>query len=305
MGKFFTFLFALIVVHTAVNAQVDTTFIYNNSTPYGSLDIRIAKSASNYYHLVEDKTFSYRENAGVKTETYRDMTSWDSSPYSQGHLKEKTSTADYFVMNYRLLKPENYNATYAPGYPLILIFHGLGERGNCWNNRCYHADGSWSPNTNVPAAPVDPNSELLNNDHQLTNSGNTHLKARNDAKGKLPNDPTLGPRDYPGFVLQPQNLNGWNVATVQDALRLVRLISKKYNIDENRIYVHGLSNGGQGAFEALKRAPWMFAAAAMMSPIGDAFINQQGEWLLRSLTSRCGFFREARIKIHIRKKLKT
>jgi hypothetical protein len=276
MGKRFRILFALIIIFQTAQSQVDTTFIYNNSTPYGSLDIRIAKSASNYYHLVEDKTFSFRQNGGVNTDTYVDMTSWDSSPYSQGHLKEKTSTSDNFVLNYRLLKPENYNAAYSPGYPLVLIFHGLGERGNCWDKKCYHADGSWSPMTNTPAAPTDPTSQLLNNDHQLTNSGNIHLRARNDADGKLPNDPTLEPRAFPGFVLQPQNLNGWNVATVQDAIRLTRLIAKKYNIDENRIYVHGLSNGGQGAFEALKRAPWMFAAGAFMSPISDAFINQQG-----------------------------
>ncbi|HEY0654091.1 MAG TPA: PA14 domain-containing protein [Chryseosolibacter sp.] len=276
MGKCFGLLFAFVVIFHSVRAQVDTSFVYNNSTPYGSLDIRIAKSASNYYYLVEDKTFSFRKNGGVNTDTYLDMTSWDSSPYSQGHLKEKTGTGDLFVMNYRLLKPENYNATYSPGYPLVLIFHGLGERGNCWDKKCYHADANWSPLSNTPAAPTDATSELLNNDHQLTNSGNIHLRARNDAEGKLPNDPTLKPRAFPGFVLQPQNLNGWNVGTVQDAIRLVRLISKKYNIDENRIYVHGLSNGGQGAFEALKRAPWMFAAAAMMSPISDAFINQQG-----------------------------
>ncbi|HEY0740450.1 MAG TPA: prolyl oligopeptidase family serine peptidase [Chryseosolibacter sp.] len=276
MGKLFRLLSVLTLFCKAGYAQVDTTLIYNNSTPYGSLDIRIAKSASNYYHVVEDKTFSFRENGGAKTDTYLDMTSWDSSPYAQGYLTEKTSSGDLFVMNYRLLKPENYNPTYAPGYPLILIFHGLGERGNCWDNRCYHADGTWTPNTNTPAAPIDPTSELLNNDHQLTNSGNAHLRARNAAAGKLPNDPTLAANAFPGFVLQPQNLNGWNVSSVQDALRLTRLIAKKYNIDENRIYVHGLSNGGQGALEAIKRAPWMFAAGAMMSPIGDALINQQG-----------------------------
>ena len=276
MGKFFKLLLALGLFFQVCEAQVDTTLIYNNSTPYGSLDIRIAKSATNFYYLVEDKTFSFRQNAGVKTDTYLDMTSWDSSPYSQGHMKEKTGTGELFVMNYRLLKPEGYNATYSPGYPLVLIFHGLGERGNCWDNKCYHGDSNWSPNTNSPAAPTDVTSELLNNDHQLTNSGNIHLQARNAAGTKLPNDPTLSARSFPGFVLQPQNLNGWNVATVQDAIRLARLIAKKYNIDENRIYVHGLSNGGQGAFEALKRAPWMFAAAAMMSPIGDALINQQG-----------------------------
>ncbi len=276
MGKLFKILFALSLIVNSTYAQVDTTLIYSNDRPYGSLDIRIAKSSSNYYFLVEDKTFSFRKNAGANTDTYLDMTSWDSSPYAQGHMKEKTSTADLFVMNYRLLKPENYSATYSPGYPLVVIFHGLGERGNCWDNRCYHADGAWTPNTNSPAAPTDPTSQLLNNDHQLTNSGNAHLRARNEAKGKLPNDATLSQKAFPGFVLQPQNLNGWTVSTVQDAIRLTRLIAKKYNIDENRIYVHGLSNGGQGAFEALKRAPWMFAAAAMMSPIGDALINQQG-----------------------------
>lgn len=276
MGKSFKLLLALSLFCQISKAQVDTTLIYNNSTPYGSLDIRIAKSATNYYHLVEDKTFSFRQNGSNRTDTYLDMTSWDSSPYSQGHMKEKTSSGDLFVMNYRLLKPEGYNATYSPGYPLVLIFHGLGERGNCWDNKCYHADGNWNPNINTPAAPTDAASELLNNDHQLTNSGNIHLQARNAAGSKLPNDPSLSPKAFPGFVLQPQNLNGWNVATVQDAIRLARLIAKKYNIDENRIYVHGLSNGGQGAFEALKRAPWMFAAAATMSPIGDALINQQG-----------------------------
>src|SRR5688572_10852476 len=197
MGKLASLSFVFYLFLLVCHAQVDTTLIYSNSTPYGSLDIRIAKSATNYYYLVEDKTFSFRANAGVKTDTYRDMTSWDSSPYSQGHMKEKTSTSELFVMNYRLLKPENYNATYAPGYPLVLIFHGLGERGNCWEDKCYHADGNWSPNTNLPAAPTDAVSELLNNDHQLTNSGNIHLQARNAAGGKLPNDPTLSSKAFP------------------------------------------------------------------------------------------------------------
>jgi hypothetical protein len=154
--------------------------------------------------------------------------------------------------------------------------HGLGERANCWEHECYHADASWNAVTNTPPAPTDPTLELLNNDHHLTNGGRAHLKAVNDAAGKLPDDPTLATRAFPGFVLFPQNVNGWNGGTAQDAIRIVRLLVKKYKINPNRIYIHGLSNGGQGVYEALKRAPWMFAAALTMSPISDGFINNQG-----------------------------
>jgi hypothetical protein len=31
-------------------AQVDTSFVYNTNKPYGTLDIRIAKSSHQYYY---------------------------------------------------------------------------------------------------------------------------------------------------------------------------------------------------------------------------------------------------------------
>jgi hypothetical protein len=270
----FSALFCLAVVSGAY-AQVDTSYIYNNAAPFGSLDIRIAKSATDYYYLQENKTFSFRQNAGVNTDSYLDMTSWDSSPYMQGSLMEKTTAGDKFAMNYRLLLPQGYNATYANGYPIIVILHGLRERANCYDNECYHATRSYSPVVNDPPAPTDGNLELLNNDHQLSNGGNVHLIARNKAGSKLPDDTTLDPRAFPGFILFPQNLNGWDGSSAQDVIRIVRLISKKYNIDENRIYIHGLSNGGHGVFETIKRAPWLFATALTMSAINDGFINGQ------------------------------
>src|SRR5688572_2487854 len=180
-------------------------------------------------------------------------------------------------MNYRLLFPLNYNATYSPGYPLILFLHGAVERGNCYYNTCYHAGWSYDPNVNSPAAPKTSTHKLLNNDHNLSQGGKTHLDARNLAGSKLPNDPTLSARAFPGFVLYPQNLNGWNSSNIQDAIRLVRLVSKKYNIDEDRIYIHGLSNGGVAVYEAIKRAPWLFAAALPMSAPGDGGIFSQNQ----------------------------
>jgi predicted peptidase len=266
-----------LIAITTTSAQVDTTYIYKTGTPYGTLDLRIAKSTSQYYFLQEGKTVSYRESSsGVRTETYLDLTSWNSDEYKQGNLWEKNGSNDNFIMNYRLLLPQNYNERYSPGYPMIIVLHGLGERGNCWDDICYHANRDWNYNTNTPAAPTTSNNLLLNNDLHLMNGGAVHLDARNLAGSKLPNDASLAARAFPGFVLFPQNLNGWNASSVQDAIRIIRLLTKKYNIDENKIIIHGLSNGGGGTFEAIKRAPWLFSAALMMSPISDAFVMSQG-----------------------------
>jgi hypothetical protein len=262
------------VLLQAAYAQVDTSFIYRTNAPYGTLDLRVAKSATRYYYLQENKTFSFRETSpGVKTDTYRDLTSWDSSPYTQGNLREKNGTADYFIMNYRLLLPANYDNSYDPGYPLIIMMHGAGERGNCWDNGCYWADRTWRPLTNSPAAPTTSTHSLLNNDHNLLHGGQLHMNARNLAGTRLPNDPSMPSRAFPGFVLFPQNLNGWDATSVQDAIKLLRLVAKKYNVDENRIYIHGLSNGGYAVYESVKRAPWLFSAMLMMSATSDAGVT--------------------------------
>src|SRR5690606_10102382 len=266
--------FLLILGSFAAWGQVDTSYVYNTSTPYGTLDIRLAKSATRYYYLQENITFSYRESApGVKTNSYRDMTSWDSSPYSQGNMREKNGSKDYFVMNYRLLFPLNYNASYSEGYPLIVMMHGAGERANCWDSNCYWATKSYNPNNNSPAAPTSSNHQLLNNDHTLAHGGQPHLSARNLAAGKLPDDPTLNPRAFPGFVLFAQNLHGWPSGTVHDLIRLVRLAAKKYTIDHDHIEIPGVSNGGSAVYEAIKRPPWLSSAALPMSATGDASIT--------------------------------
>jgi hypothetical protein len=277
MGRIAGMWGCFLVIAYSSFAQVDTSFVYNTSTPYGTLDIRIRKSSTRYYYLQENRTVSFRTQSGVKTNTYFDMTSFDSSPYREGNLREKNGTADYFVMNYRLLFPNGYQAGYNPGYPLIVMMHGAGERGNCWKSTCYHADRTWNPNTNSPPAPTDATSKLMNNDHNLLHGGKPHLDAVNLAGTRLPNDPSMPGRAFPGFVLFAQNLNSWEVNPTQDLIRLVRLIAKKYNIDEDRIYLHGLSNGGAGVYQAIKRAPWLFAAALPMSATGDNGLIAQNQ----------------------------
>lgn len=68
----------------------------------------------------------------------------------------------------------------------------------------------------------------------------------------------------------PQMMNIWDSLNVQDMIRVVRLLQEKYKIDPNRIYIHGLSIGGYAVYQAIKRAPWLFAAALPMSAVTEA-----------------------------------
>ncbi len=273
--KYFLLLLSLNCHVITACAQVDTTLIFNTSMAYGVLDIRVAKSPTDYYYLDEGKTFGYRENAGIKTNSFLDMTAWNSEEYEQGNLREKTPEDDLFVMNYRILKPSAYNAAYVDGYPLVILLHGMLERGNCADGKCYHGTVLWSPNANTPPAPTAPGHELLNNDFQLIHGGLNYLNAHAMSGDALPNDPNLSAGAFPGFVIMPQNLNGWREESVEDAIRLVRLIERKYNIDKNRIYINGISAGGHGAYEAMKRAPWLFAAGVLFSAIDDATVSNK------------------------------
>lgn len=268
----------LIFLSIPLFSQVDTSFIYRTGLPFGTLDLRIARSGTSHYYLEEGKTFSYREKDGRRTETYLDMTSWDSDPYQEGNLRLRDDSKDYFVMNYRLLRPMSYNENLDGGYPLVLMMHGRLERGNCADNTCYHSNRTYDANANNPPAPADQDHPLLNNDYNLNHGGRNYLEANLAANVLSPNDPSLPSHAFPGFVLFPQNLNGWDGESAQDAIRIIRLLLKKYNIDENRIYINGLSNGGRGAYEALKRAPWMFACGVLFSAADDAnLVNERLE----------------------------
>lgn len=234
-----------------------------------------------------DGTYSYRAPAAVGSNYpggiygFYDKTTWNSLQYEEGHLRRNNTE---FRQNYRYLKPVDYDPNYAAGYPLILVLHGAVERGNCWDK------GSWdcyygTTGSTGAKAKIDPpdvgeltnlkRNNLLNNDHQLLNGGQKHLAQVNLAGSKKPGDPTLHPKAFPGFVIFPQMWNGWNETDVNDAVRIVRLFIKKYNVDPDRIYVHGLSNGGRGVLRSIVSADWLFAAALPMSAVTDGINTNQ------------------------------
>lgn len=272
MRRFSIYAVLLLAITLSVgHAQVRPEYLYNANLPFGTLDIRTRINDSDYYYLVEGKTFSFRETApGIPTESYLKMTNFDTSPYTEGHMRRAKGGDDTFEMNYRFLFPRGHQSGYQPGYPLIVLMHGAVERANCYYEECYHGGWEYDPNANFPPAPTDADHPLLNNDHHLAIGAREHLAARNRAGDRLPDDPSMPERAFPGFVLMPQMFNDWDSLWVEKVLRMVQLHVEKYNIDPNRIYIHGLSIGGYATYEAIKRAPWLFAAALPMSAVSEA-----------------------------------
>ncbi|MBL3658195.1 fibronectin type III domain-containing protein [Fulvivirga sediminis] len=114
-------------------------------------------------------------------------------------------------MHFRLLRPNGYTDDGSKKYPLILFFHGSGERGT-------------------------------DNEKQLYFGGPKY-------KSSVDNN------TFPGFLLYPQhNSSGanWGESNVYRAKVIVEKLISDYNVDPNRIYIHGISAGA--------RAAWMFGA---------------------------------------------
>ncbi len=105
------------------------------------------------------------------------------------------------------------------------------------------------------------------NEKQLVHGGQTHRNAVQNGT-------------FPGLLLYPQirrpnPVSGAGPQWGFDGLKAVEYILQKliqsYKVDPNRIYIHGLSMGGEGAWRFISWRPDLFAAAHPMSAAGTAF----------------------------------
>jgi hypothetical protein len=185
------------------------------------------------------------------------------------------------TMNFRLLYPYNYNP--AKKYPLVLFFHGKGEGGGT-------AGGCGSGNC------------AGNNDKNLEHWGRQMIRANEGGANTSPYNNTVPyDKNYAAFYLVPQENDGYwsgngtengymryiEPSTGQPSVisgnmdRAIAMVDFLVNggiiqgdaaalsIDPNRIYVHGLSQGGGGTMDAVYRRPDLFAAADGYSVGGD------------------------------------
>lgn len=154
-------------------------------------------------------------------------------------------------MNFRVAFPLNYDPNRPEPYPVILMLHGAGESGRIW-----------SGNFNY-----DPTNPLYdNNSRNLLHGGNVHQQAAN----RNPSHPQA----FPGIIIFPQVsysgswASGWqeDPTTNQEYIyEFLEYMVADYNANINRIYIHGLSNGGRGTWDTATKRPDLFAAALPMS----------------------------------------
>jgi predicted peptidase len=78
--------------------------------------------------------------------------------------------------------------------------------------------------------------------------------------------------DFPAIVVSPQcpsAKEGWNRFLLRD---LLKELTGSLNVDEDRVYITGLSMGGRGTWDMLAYYPEIFAAAVPVCGWGDTFL---------------------------------
>jgi len=97
--------------------------------------------------------------------------------------------------------------------------------------------------------------DFYDNETQLVTGGLDHLNAVKQGR-------------YDGYVLYPQSIGAWYDDYYTKLISLINVLSEKYPIDIFRVNIHGLSSGGRGVVEILRKYPSYFSAAVAMSAVG-------------------------------------
>jgi predicted peptidase len=166
--------------------------------------------------------------------------------------KKEFVFAEGKILPYRILYPENYDRT--KKYPVILFLHGSGERGTDNELQLTHGAKLFltqENRKNYPAIVIFPQCPL-----------DYAWPAITTDRTKQPESRVF---DYAG---EPS----WPLAAANE---LVKKIAKEEAVDQNRIYISGLSLGGMGAFESVYRYPDLYAAALPICGGGNSEIYDQ------------------------------
>src|SRR5262249_54958877 len=150
-------------------------------------------------------------------------------------LKGSTST----TLPYRLFKVQNP----VPGtkYPIILILHGAGERGD------------------------DNTAQLMANAGATVWATADH-QAKHPAYVVAPQCPLSEQWVHTDWGLGSYSVDGVPVSgPLTTALEIVDALSTEFEIDPRRHYITGLSMGGYGTWDSIIRNPTNFAAALPIS----------------------------------------
>jgi predicted peptidase len=155
-----------------------------------------------------------------------------------GYETYKNTNGD--SLPYRFLYPDNDPSR---KYPVVIFLHGSGERGNDNNAQLKWGVLNFATDENMKKYPA----------YVIAPQCPQNMSWANSTRGK--NDEII--------------IQSTPSKPMQLLMELIAQVSKKFNVDTNRIYITGLSMGGYGTFDALERYPHFFAAAVPVCGSGD------------------------------------
>jgi predicted peptidase len=158
---------------------------------------------------------------------------WDR--FEAGEFKHRDQS-----LLYRLLRPKSYDPS--KRYPLVVFFHGAGERGSDNRQQLIHGMADFAADDVREEYPCFVIAPQCPDGEQWVNVPWT--SDRHD----MPAQPSTAMRL---------------------TFALVDSLAKELSIDPNRLYVTGLSMGGFGVWDAIQREPKFFAAAVPICGGGD------------------------------------
>ncbi len=139
--------------------------------------------------------------------------------------------------------PFDYATNITKKYPLLIFLHGLGETGN--------------------GSPAELERVKVNGPPRLIENGSTMCFTVNGVQECF-------------IVISPQlpsGYGGWWTTVLAEVFNYVLNGPQNYRIDRNRVYLTGLSLGGQGVYTGVgdPAIPDIFAAGAPISGFGNSF----------------------------------
>jgi len=140
---------------------------------------------------------------------------------------------DQRTLPFRLLKPKDYDA--GNKYPLVLFFHGAGERG------------------------TDNTIQLV---HGMNDFSKEEIRDKYPCFVIAPQCPVGKRWVEVDWTEDAHDFNERPSETMQLVIELLKALPQEFSIDSDRLYVTGLSMGGFGTWDLISRFPEKFAAAA-------------------------------------------
>ncbi len=145
------------------------------------------------------------------------------------------------LLPYWLYLPKEFDGNKRE-YPVVVFLHGLGERGKSLDRVLAHGPGKLIVGgKHFPFVMIAP---------------------------QCPNDGRLGDRKAKAFWWKPEAIDKVKNIVDFEKQRLGR-------IDDDRVYVTGLSMGGFGTYQIVSRHPKYFAAAAPICGHGNSWKDKK------------------------------